>query len=178
MTHRIAVDLLVEVSKRVELRRPIVEAGIVGTALALANAYARVLLDANDDIGKALAEKIRKEHSKYAHDMKHPDGFKPEVVLNITSSAWCPFELEGERLLSSHILLSVLRIFAEISEEDKFRSASEFTEPFHRTISSGVSFLAKCFIERVVGLPLPRPKISSFDVTFLPDALYDEASKA
>jgi hypothetical protein len=124
MTHRIAVDLLVETSKRIELRKPMVQAGLVGPLLKLADAYARVMLGrTGDPVATALRRKIDAEHDGYARDMATHDGKHYVIENTIDIQRWCPFELKGALLLSEHILMSIMKMFGEFAEEDVFRAA-------------------------------------------------------
>lgn len=125
MTHRIAIDLLVETAKRIELRRPMVQAGLVGPLMQLANSYARVMLEQpGDSVAMAFRAKIDAEHDEYEAAMKDAGKKKHHVIESTQDiSAWCPFELKGARLLSEHILMSIMKIFGEFSEEDVFRAS-------------------------------------------------------
>eukprot|EP01052_Picozoa_sp_SAG31_P001795 SAG31_NODE_60_length_29419_cov_39.876398_19_plen_861_part_00 len=125
MTHRIAIDLLVETSKRIELRKPMVQAGLVGPLKQLADIYARVMLDrAPDTEAREFHEKIEAEHNEYAAAMQSTSKKKHFVIESTNEiTAWCPFELKGPRLLSEHILMSIMKIFGEFAEEDVFRAS-------------------------------------------------------
>ena len=137
--HRIAADLLVELAKRFELRRSMVASGLVGPLLLLVDAYAQLLMPEKTEVGEKLRKKIEDALVTFTprHMQLGKDGAlvdksgkdahvftKHDKVLVDTNEIepWCPFSLKGVLHHSTHILLSVMRVFQQLSDEDKFRS--------------------------------------------------------
>eukprot|EP01048_Picozoa_sp_COSAG05_P000542 COSAG05_NODE_15_length_36348_cov_78.369307_3_plen_187_part_00 len=58
ITHRIAMDLLVEIAKRFELRRSMIDAGLIGPLLLLGDSYCQLLKRRGDQRGRVLRLKI------------------------------------------------------------------------------------------------------------------------
>lgn len=158
ITHRIAVDLLVEVAKRFELRRPMVNAGLVGPLLTLAKAYSYILNPNHDsftgndsDVGHILQERMEADHETFRDSPEegYSKNNKPgSKILTDTKQIhrWCPFKLKGVDLLSEHILLSTLRIFQQLTDEDVFRA--EFIGRHH-----GLRWI------RDFVYPIPQPNV-------------------
>eukprot|EP01052_Picozoa_sp_SAG31_P049111 SAG31_NODE_10601_length_1118_cov_2.093229_1_plen_221_part_10 len=121
ITHRIAIDLLVEVAKRFELRGPMVVAGLVGPLLALAKAYSYVLnpsahnwTEEEMDTGTILSQRIETDHELFKDSAQEGYSRKDRPGTGILTDTkqihrWCPFKLKGVELFSEHVLLSVLR---------------------------------------------------------------------
>lgn len=136
--HRIAADLLVELAKRFELRKAMIGAGLIGPLLLLVDAYAQLLKPDDNDVGQRLREKVKdavvtftpRHHAvdtdgnlvKEAGD--HHKSAKTTSTLMDTNEIepWCPFSLKGTLPHATHVLLSVMRVFQQLSDEDKFRS--------------------------------------------------------
>lgn len=134
--HRIAADLLVELAKRFELRRSMVASGLIGPLLLLVDHYAQLLSPGQNQVGERLRKKIddavvtfTPRHvqldktgamvNKEAHVFKKGD----KVLVDTNEiEPWCPFSLKGTLHHATHMLLSVLRVFQQLSDEDKFRS--------------------------------------------------------
>jgi hypothetical protein len=137
--HRIAADLLVELAKRFELRRSMVASGLIGPLLLLVDTYAQLMMPGDNPAGEKLRKKIEDSVVTFTprHEEVDSDGklvkksgsagkafTKNDRVLMDTNEIepWCPFALKGVVPHSTHVLLSVLRVFQQLSDEDKFRS--------------------------------------------------------
>ena len=132
ITHRIAADLLVEISKRVELRAAMVGAGLVGPLLRLVTAYCLMLRKVKDESGKLIRYRIEGAVQLFRASHQSEDGSKAKtsesrvgnkVLIDTNEMAkWCPFELKGPDPHGLHVLLSFMRVFQQLSDEDSFRS--------------------------------------------------------
>ena len=132
VTHRIAVDLLVEIAKRVELRAAMITSGLIGPLLRLAAAYSMALLGERRDKAN-LRERVETEVIAFRPRHEDEDGktiskrkieaVGTEVLLDTGDlDRWCPFQLKGTDLHCQHVLLSIMRIFQQLSDEDAFRA--------------------------------------------------------
>ena len=137
VTHRIAGDLLVELAKRFELRKSMVSAGLVGPLLNLVNAYAQLLKPNGQPIGQKLKAKVDQDVLEFTprHTEADEEGnlkkaksknqarVGDKVLLDtVDMDRWCPFELKGTIPHTTHVMLSILRVFQQLSDEESFRS--------------------------------------------------------
>ena len=130
VTHRIAVDLMVEVAKRFELRGAMIQAGLVGPLVQLADHYAQCLLgEDGDEKGSALRAKIEEEielHQPPTPEERIKRALKtntPSLKVNtVEIEPWCPFELADVDDQAMVVLMTILRVFQQLSEEDTFRA--------------------------------------------------------
>jgi hypothetical protein len=134
ITHRIAMDLLVEVAKRFELRKPLIEAGLIGPLLNLGKAYSFLLTTDHHnfngdelDIASILRDRCMADHQRFGKSQEedHDENVRPgSEVLTSTRQIhrWCPFKLKGVERLGEHNLLCILRVFQQLTDEDSFRA--------------------------------------------------------
>eukprot|EP01043_Picozoa_sp_COSAG02_P011108 COSAG02_NODE_404_length_23022_cov_305.366008_7_plen_2369_part_00 len=137
--HRIAADLLVELAKRFELRRSMVASGLIGPLLLLVDAYAQLLMPGKNEVGDKLRKKVEDavvtftpRHVQVSEDGslvdkggKDTHAFTKSDIVHVDTNElepWCPFSLKGVQHHSTHILLSIMRVFQQLSDEDNFRS--------------------------------------------------------